>query len=100
MNQAATRASIAGPDSPDRVAGVLRACDPGTDRLQEWAASGRVYSRHDAGGDGPSVAAAGLPIVEVKRMRRSDYLDRTDILERRGNEWCPAGPAVGVNGYP
>ncbi len=37
-----------------------------------------------------SVAATGLPLVEVKRVRLPDYLDRTDILERRGNELVPS----------
>src|SRR5208283_5455133 len=52
-NETACPASFDGdPDRPDHVARVLRACNPGTARLQVWAASGRVYSRHDAGGDG------------------------------------------------
>ncbi len=37
-----------------------------------------------------SVAATGLPVVEVKRVQLPDYLDRTDILERRDNELVPS----------
>ncbi len=37
-----------------------------------------------------SVPATGLPVVQVKRVRLPDYLDRTDILERRGNELVPS----------
>ena len=32
----------------------------------------------------------GFPIVEVKRVRLPDYLDTTDILERRGNQLVPS----------
>jgi len=37
-----------------------------------------------------SVPATGLPVVQVKRVQIPDYLDRTDILERRGNELVPS----------
>jgi len=32
----------------------------------------------------------GLPVVEVKRIQLPDYLDTTDILERRGNQLVPS----------
>jgi uncharacterized protein len=37
-----------------------------------------------------STPATGLPVVQVKRVQLPDYLDRTDILERRGNELVPS----------
>jgi uncharacterized lipoprotein YmbA len=32
----------------------------------------------------------GLPLVEVRRVQLPDYLDTTDILERRGSELVPS----------
>jgi uncharacterized lipoprotein YmbA len=32
----------------------------------------------------------GLPVVEVKRVQLPDYLDTTDILERRSNQLVPS----------
>jgi uncharacterized protein len=37
-----------------------------------------------------TVHQTGLPVVEVKRVRLPDYLDTTDILERRGNQLVPS----------
>jgi uncharacterized lipoprotein YmbA len=46
----------------------------------------------------------GLPIVELKRVQLPDYLDTTDILERRGSELVPSSTgrwgerlSIGVN---
>ena len=36
-----------------------------------------------------TVKQDGLPVVEVKRVQLPDYLDTTDILERRGNQLDP-----------
>jgi uncharacterized lipoprotein YmbA len=33
---------------------------------------------------------AGLPVVEVRRVQISDYLDTSDLLERNGNELVPS----------
>ncbi len=43
----------------------------------------------------PAAAAAivpqtGLPVVQVKRVQLPEYLDTTDILERRGNQLVPS----------
>ena len=35
------------------------------------------------------VPNTGLPVIEVKRVQLPDYLDTTDILERKGNELIP-----------
>jgi uncharacterized protein len=37
-----------------------------------------------------SVPETGLPLVEVKRVQLPDYLDRTAMLERRGNQLLPS----------
>lgn len=36
------------------------------------------------------VAQTGLPVVELKRVQLPDYLDTTDILERRGDQLVPS----------
>ncbi len=46
-------------------------------------------------GDGPAVnvtaiVQTGMPIVEVMRVQLPDYLDSTDILERKGNRMIPS----------
>ena len=37
-----------------------------------------------------TVPQTGLPVVELKRVQLPDYLDTTDILERRGNQLIPS----------
>ncbi len=37
-----------------------------------------------------TVAQTGLPVVEVRRVQLPDYLDTTDLLERRGNQLVPS----------
>jgi uncharacterized protein len=37
-----------------------------------------------------SQATTGLPVVVVKRVQLPDYLDRTAMVERRGNELVPS----------
>jgi len=37
-----------------------------------------------------TVSQKGWPIVEVKRVQLPDYLDTTDIVERRGNQLVPS----------
>jgi uncharacterized lipoprotein YmbA len=37
-----------------------------------------------------TVTQTALPIVEVGRVQLPDYLDTTDILERRGNQLVPS----------
>jgi len=37
-----------------------------------------------------TVPQTGLPIVELKRIQLPDYLDTTDILERKGDEVVPS----------
>ncbi|WP_080401431.1 membrane integrity-associated transporter subunit PqiC [Burkholderia ubonensis] len=37
-----------------------------------------------------TVGQTGLPVLEVKRVQLPDYLDSTDILERRGNQLVPS----------
>lgn len=37
-----------------------------------------------------AVKQKGLPVVEIKRVQLPDYLDTTDILERRGNQLIPS----------
>jgi len=37
-----------------------------------------------------TIVQTGMPIVEVKRVRLPDYLDSTDILERKGNRLIPS----------
>ncbi|MGO8920880.1 MAG: membrane integrity-associated transporter subunit PqiC [Stellaceae bacterium] len=37
-----------------------------------------------------TLSQTGLPVVEVKRIQLPDYLDTTDILERRGNQLVPS----------
>jgi len=37
-----------------------------------------------------TVSQTGLPVVELKRVQLPDYLDTTDILERRGNQLVPS----------
>jgi uncharacterized lipoprotein YmbA len=37
-----------------------------------------------------TVSQTGLPIIELKRVRLPDYLDTTDILERKGDELVPS----------
>jgi uncharacterized lipoprotein YmbA len=37
-----------------------------------------------------TIPQTGLPIVEIKRVQLPDYLDTTDILERRGNQLVPS----------
>lgn len=37
-----------------------------------------------------AVSETGLPVLEVARVRLPDYLDTTDIVERRGNELVPS----------
>ena len=39
---------------------------------------------------GNSLLQTEFPVVEVKRVRLPDYLDTTDILERRGNQLVPS----------
>jgi uncharacterized protein len=46
-------------------------------------------------GAGPMATATrlsqtGFPIVEIKRIQLPDYLDTTEILERRGNQLIPS----------
>ena len=40
-----------------------------------------------------SVSQTGLPVVELKRVQLPDYLDTTDILERRDNMLVPSPTA-------
>ncbi len=37
-----------------------------------------------------TIPQAGLPVVEVNRVQLPDYLDTTDILERRSNQLVPS----------
>lgn len=37
-----------------------------------------------------TVSQKGWPIIEVKRVQLPDYLDTTDIVERRGNQLLPS----------
>lgn len=37
-----------------------------------------------------TLSQTGLPVVEVKRIQLPDYLDTTEILERRGNQLVPS----------
>ena len=37
-----------------------------------------------------SIPQTGLPVIEIKRVQLPDYLDTTDILERRGNQLIPS----------
>ena len=37
-----------------------------------------------------AINQTGLPIVELKRLQFPDYLDTTEILERRGNRLVPS----------
>ena len=37
-----------------------------------------------------TLSQTGLPVVEVNRIQLPDYLDTTDILERRGNQLVPS----------
>ena len=37
-----------------------------------------------------TIPQTGFPIVEIKRVQLPDYLDTTDILERRGNQLVPS----------
>ncbi len=37
-----------------------------------------------------TVPQTGRPVIEVKRVQLPDYLDTTDILERRGNQLVPS----------
>lgn len=39
---------------------------------------------------GTTVPQTGLPVVEVNRVELPDYLDTTDILDRRGNQLVPS----------
>ena len=41
-------------------------------------------------GTAASVTETGLPVVEIKRVQLPDYLDTTDILERRDHELVPS----------
>lgn len=36
-----------------------------------------------------TISQKGWPIIEVKRVQLPDYLDTTDIVERRGNQLLP-----------
>lgn len=56
--------------------------------------SGPLPAQYVLGASPPATATTvpqtGLPVVEVKRVQVPDYLDTTDILERRGNQLVPS----------
>ncbi len=74
---------------------VFRRCEftgPGTAicGITAWSLSGPAPAEYLLGAM-PAAAETtlqqtGLAVVEVKRIRLPDYLDTTDILERRGNQ--------------
>jgi predicted ATPase/DNA-binding winged helix-turn-helix (wHTH) protein/uncharacterized lipoprotein YmbA len=37
-----------------------------------------------------TLTQTGLPVIELKRVQLPDYLDTTDIMERRGNQLVPS----------
>jgi uncharacterized lipoprotein YmbA len=39
-------------------------------------------------------AETGLPVVELKRVQVPDYLDTSDLLERKGNELVPSASGL------
>lgn len=61
-----TACSLSGPPPAEYVLGTMPAATPTT------------------------LPQTGLPVVEVKRIQVPDYLDTTDILERRGNQLVPS----------
>jgi len=73
---------------------LLASCLAATVGLSACALSGPPPAEYVLGpiptADATTVPQTGIPIVEVKRVQLPDYLDTTDVLERKGNRLIPS----------